>query len=48
MKKFYCVIFGKYRKPEKPKISYILLSIICKKCKDEDEKIFKYDNQLRY
>ena len=46
MKKSYCVIFGKYRKLEKPKISYILektlvLSIICSKCKDEDEKIFK-------
>ena len=46
MKKSYCVIFGKYRKLEKPKISYILektlvLSIICSKCKDDDEKIFK-------
>ena len=43
MKKFYCVICGKYRKLEKPKISYLLektlvLSIICSKCKNEDEK----------
>ena len=43
MKKLYCVICGKYRKLEKPKISYLLektlvLSIICSKCKNEDEK----------
>ena len=43
MKQFYCVICGKYRKLEKPKISYLLektlvLSIICSKCKNEDEK----------
>ena len=46
MKKLYCIIGGKYRKFEKPKISYILektlvLSIICSYCKNEDEKIFK-------
>ena len=46
MKQLYCVICGKYRKSEKPKISSILektlvLSIICSKCKNEDEKIFK-------
>ena len=45
MKKLYCVICGKYRKFEKPKISYLLektvLSIICGKCKNKDEKIFK-------
>ena len=46
MKKLYCVICGKYRKFEKPKISYLLektlvLSIFCSKCKNEDEKIFK-------
>ena len=49
MKKLYCVICGsieKYRKFEKPKISYLLekalvLSIICSKCNNEDEKIFK-------
>ena len=46
MKKLYCVICGKYRKFEKPKISYLLektlvLSIIFSKCKNEDENIFK-------
>ena len=43
MKQLYCVIYGKYRKFEKPKLSYILgktlvLSVICSKCKNEDEK----------
>ena len=51
MKKLYCVICGEYRKFEKPKISYILekilaLSIICSKCKYEDEKVFKEDDSL--
>ena len=51
MKKLYCVICGKYRKFEKPKISYILektliLSIICSKCKNEDEKIFKEEESI--
>ena len=45
MKKLYCIICGKHRKFEKRKISYILvktvLPIICSKCKNEDEKIFK-------
>ena len=46
MKKLYCGICGNYRKFEKPKISYLLektlvLSIICNKCKNEEEKIFK-------
>ena len=46
MNKIYCVTCCKYRKFEKPKISYLLektlvLSIICIKCKNEDEKIFK-------
>ena len=45
MKKLYCVICNKYRKFEKPKILFLLekilvLSIICSKCKNEDEKIF--------
>ena len=54
MKKLYCVICGKYRKFEKPKISCILektlvLSIICSKCKNEDEKKYlKKMNQLRH
>ena len=46
MKKLYCVICSKCRKFEKPKISYLsekalVLSIICSKCKNEDEKILK-------
>ena len=46
MKKLYFIICGKYRKFEEPKISYLLekslvLSFICSKCKNEDEKIFK-------
>ena len=49
MKKLYCVTCSKYRKFEKPKISYLLektlvLSIICSKCKNEDEKIFKEES----
>ena len=52
MKKLYCVISGKHRKFEKSKTSYLLektfLSIICSNCKNEDEKIFKKRNQLRY
>ena len=48
MKKSYCMFCRKYRKFEKPKISYIsektlVLSIICSKCKSEDEKIFKQE-----
>ena len=46
MKKFYCVICGKYIKFQNPKISYLLektlaISIICSKCKNEEEEIFK-------
>ena len=42
----YCVICGTYRKFEKLKISYLLektwvVSFICSKCKNEDEKLFK-------
>ena len=47
MKKMYCVICGKYRKFEKPKIPYLFLSIICGKCKNEDEDYLKKNNQLR-
>ena len=52
MKKLYCIICGKYRKFEKTKISYILektliLSIICSKCKNEDEKIFKEEESIK-
>ena len=46
MKKLYCIICGKYRIFEKPKRSHLfektlVLSIICSKCKNEDEKLFK-------
>ena len=51
MKKSFCVICGKYRKYKNPKISYIfektlVLSIICTKCKNEDEKIFKEEESI--
>ena len=51
MKKLYCVICGKYRLIEKPKISYFLektlvLSIIRSKWKNEDEKIFKEEDSI--
>ena len=51
MKKLYCVIWGKYRKIEKPKISYLLektlvLSIICSSCMNEDEKNFKEEESI--
>ena len=51
MKKSYCIIFGKYRQFEKPKISYLLkkilvLSIICSKCKNEDEKLFNKEESI--
>ena len=46
MKRLLCVICSKYRKFEKPKISFLLektlvLSIICGKSKNKDEKLFK-------
>ena len=51
MKKLYCVICGKYRKFEKPKISYLLektlvFFIICSKCKNEDEILFKEEESI--
>ena len=51
MKKLNCVICGKYRKFEKPKISFLLektlvLSTICKKCENEDEKLFKEEESI--
>ena len=51
MKKLYWVICGKYRKFEKPKVSYLqektlVLSIICGKCKNEDEKPFKVEESI--
>ena len=51
MKKLYCVIYDKYRKFEKLKISYLLEntlvpSIICCKCKNKDEKLFKEEESI--
>ena len=51
MKRLYRVICGKYRKFEKPKISYVLektlvLFVICNKCKNEDEEIFKEEDSI--
>ena len=51
MKTLYCIICCRYRKFEKTKISYLLektlvLSIICSKCKNEDEKIFKEEDSI--
>ena len=51
MEKLYCVVCGKYKKFEKPKISSILektlvLSIICSKCKNEDGNIFKEEESI--
>ena len=51
-KKLYCLICGKYKNFEKPKISYlsektlVFFSIICSKCKNEDEKIFKEEDSV--
>ena len=49
MKKLYCIICGKYRKFEKPKISYLLEKTLV--LENEDEKIFKeeesIENQLK-
>ena len=52
MKTLYCVICSEYIKFEKPKISYLLektlvLSIICSRCKNEDEKIFKEQESIK-
>ena len=51
MKKLYCAICHNFRKFEKPKISYLLektlvLSVICIKCKNEDEKSFKEEESI--
>ena len=51
MKNIYCIFCFKYRKFERPKISYLLerilvLSLIWSKCKNEDEKIFKEEEYI--
>ena len=49
MKILYCVICGKYRKFGKPYLSekVVVLSIICSKCKNEDEKLFKEEESIK-
>ena len=46
MKKWYCIICCKYRIFEKPKIYLLVFSIICSKCKNEDEKLFKEEESI--
>ena len=50
MKKLYCVIFGQYRKSKNLKIyifeKRLVLSIICSKCENEDEKIFEKEESI--
>ena len=51
MKKTWCIICFEQRKFEKAKILYILektlvLSIMCSKCKLENEKIFKKEESI--
>ena len=51
MKKLCCVICGKYRKFEKSKTSYLLqntlvLSIICSKCKNQNERVLKEEDSI--
>ena len=51
MKTICCVICSKYRKFEKSKVSCFLektlvLSIICSKCKNRDENIFKEEDSI--
>ena len=50
--KICCVICDKYRKFKNPKILYVfektlVLSIICSKCKNDDEKIFKEEESIK-
>ena len=51
MKKIYCLICGKYRKFEKPKISHLLekilvFSFIYNKCENKNQKIFKEEESI--
>ena len=46
-----CVICGNYKKSKNLKISYIfektlVLSVICSKCENDDEKIFKEEEPI--
>ena len=52
LKNMYLVICGKYRKVKKPKLSDIfgkilVLFIIRRKCKNEDEKISKDEESIK-
>ena len=51
MKKLDCIICDRYKKFEKSKVSYLsektlVLSIICCKCNNEDEKLFKEEESI--
>ena len=50
MKKIYCTICGKYGELKNPKVLYIfektVLSIICSKCENQDEKIFNEEELI--
>ena len=51
MKELYCIICGNYKRFEKPKISYhlekaLVLSIICSKCINKNEKLFKEEESF--
>ena len=51
MKNLYCIICSKYRKFEKRKILHplektLVLSIICIKCKNGDEKILSEEESI--
>ena len=52
IKKIYCFISGKYRKYRNLKTCYIfdkklVLYIICSKCDNEDEKLFKEEESIK-
>ena len=51
MKTLYCIISCNYTKFEKPKIAHLLertlvFSIICSRCKNEDETLFKEEESI--
>ena len=51
MKKLYCIVCEKWTKLKNLKISFIfektlVLSIICSKCGNEDEKIFNKEESI--
>ena len=51
MKKMYCIVCGRYRKFNNPKVSYIfkkalVLSIICSKCGSKKERTFKEEESI--